>query len=145
LVAVFGSMVASGFAEIVSLAAVVPFLSVLADPERLWSWPAVRRLAESCGLTAPGQLLLSDGRVEVALLNLAPESWQSAGFPCSRCSAGVLMDGDGLLERGLLTEWLSVVAGPVGGRGGWLPWVEGAFTRAYHGGAVGIASPADDL
>jgi len=36
LVAVFGSMLASGFAEIVSLAAVVPFLSVLADPERLW-------------------------------------------------------------------------------------------------------------
>ena len=64
-------------------------------------------------LEAPGQLLLSDGRVEVALLNLAPESWQSAGFPCSRCSAGVLTDADGLLERGLLTEWLSVVAGPV--------------------------------
>jgi cyanophycin synthetase len=64
-------------------------------------------------LGAPGQLLLSDGRVEVALLNLAPERWLARGFPCSRCSAGVLMDGDGLLERGLLTEWLSVVAGPV--------------------------------
>ena len=58
LVAVFGSMLASGFAEMVSLAAVVPFLSVLADPERLWSWPVVRRLAESRGLTAPEQLLL---------------------------------------------------------------------------------------
>ena len=64
-------------------------------------------------LGAPGQLLLSDGRVEVALLNLAPERWLARGFPCSRFSAGVLMDGDGLLERGLLTEWLSVVAGPV--------------------------------
>ena len=62
---------------------------------------------------APGQLLLSDDRVEVALLNLAPESWQVRGFPCSRCSAGVLIEGDGLLERGLLAEWLSVVAGPV--------------------------------
>lgn len=58
LVAVFGSMLASGFAEIVSLAAVVPFLTVLADPERLWSRPWVRSLAEARGLTEPGQLLL---------------------------------------------------------------------------------------
>ena len=42
LVAVFGSMLASGLAEIVSLAAVVPFLTVLADPGRLWSQPWVR-------------------------------------------------------------------------------------------------------
>lgn len=58
LVAVFGSMLASGFAEIVSLAAVVPFLSVLADPGRLWARPWVRAIAESRGLTEPGQLLL---------------------------------------------------------------------------------------
>ena len=58
LVAVFGSMLASGFAEIVSLAAVVPFLTVLADPGRLWSQPWVRSFAESRGLTEPGQLLL---------------------------------------------------------------------------------------
>jgi ATP-binding cassette subfamily B protein len=58
LVAVFGSMLASGFAEIVSLAAVVPFLTVLADPGRLWAQPWVRSFAESRGLTEPGQLLL---------------------------------------------------------------------------------------
>ena len=32
-----------------------------------------------------------------------------------------------------------------GGQRGRLPRVEEAFTRANHGGAVGIASPADDL
>jgi ATP-binding cassette subfamily B protein len=58
LVAVFVSMLASGFAEIVSLAAVVPFLTVLADPERLWSRPWVRAAAEARGLTEPSQLLL---------------------------------------------------------------------------------------
>jgi len=58
LVAVFASMLASGVAEIVSLAAVVPFLTVLADPARLWAQPWVRGLAEARGLTEPGQLLL---------------------------------------------------------------------------------------
>jgi len=58
LVAVFVSMLASGFAEIVSLAAVVPFLTVLADPERLWGRPWVRAAAEARGLTEPNQLLL---------------------------------------------------------------------------------------
>jgi ATP-binding cassette subfamily B protein len=58
LVAVFGSMIASGLAEIVSLAAVVPFLTVLADPERLWSRPWVRGAAEARGITEPSGLLL---------------------------------------------------------------------------------------
>ena len=56
--AVLGSMLASGFAEALSLTAVVPFLTVLADPERLWSQPWVRSLAEARGLTEPEQLLL---------------------------------------------------------------------------------------
>ena len=58
LVAVFASMLASGLAEIVSLGAVVPFLTVLADPERLWRQPLIRSIAESRGLTEPGQMLL---------------------------------------------------------------------------------------
>ncbi|MFM8526213.1 MAG: hypothetical protein ACKOCM_11430, partial [Cyanobacteriota bacterium] len=62
---------------------------------------------------APGQLVLSDPRLEVALLHLTPRSWQAQGFPSSGCSAGVLTEGEELLERGLLAEWLSVVAGPV--------------------------------
>ena len=64
-------------------------------------------------LEAPGQLVLSDPRVEVALLNLAPESWQERGFPCSRVQVGVLTDAEALLALGLLAEWLSVVEGPV--------------------------------
>jgi ATP-binding cassette subfamily B protein len=51
-------MIASGLAEIVSLAALVPFLSVLADPDRFWQDPRIRGLAESLGYLAPGQLLL---------------------------------------------------------------------------------------
>jgi ABC-type multidrug transport system fused ATPase/permease subunit len=51
-------MIASGLAEIVSLAALVPFLSVLADPARFWQEPRIRGLAEAIGYSAPGQLLL---------------------------------------------------------------------------------------
>ena len=58
-------------------------------------------------------------------------------------------------DRQLDAELISLEPGVRGGHGsrglpGWgqrgrLPRVEGAFTRANHGGAVGIASPADDL
>jgi len=58
LVAVFASMLASGFAEIVSLGAVVPFLTVLVDPQRLMRQPWIRSFAEWYGLTEPAQLLL---------------------------------------------------------------------------------------
>jgi ABC-type multidrug transport system fused ATPase/permease subunit len=51
-------MIASGLAEIVSLAALVPFLSVLADPARFWQEPRIRGVAEALGSSAPGQLLL---------------------------------------------------------------------------------------
>ena len=34
-------MLASGGAELVSLGAVLPFLAVLSDPERLWQQPLV--------------------------------------------------------------------------------------------------------
>jgi ABC-type multidrug transport system fused ATPase/permease subunit len=51
-------MFASGAAELVSLGAVLPFLAVLNDPERLWQQPIVQGLAKSAGLTAAGQLIL---------------------------------------------------------------------------------------
>ena len=51
-------MLASGVAEVASLTAVVPFLTVLADPQRVWRQPWIRVLAESRGMTEPGQLLL---------------------------------------------------------------------------------------
>jgi len=51
-------MIASGLAEMASLAAVVPFLSVLADPDQLWSQPAIRERALQWGATQPQDLLL---------------------------------------------------------------------------------------
>lgn len=62
---------------------------------------------------APGQLVMGDERVDVALLNLTAQSWLADGHPCSRSSVGVLLEGDGLLDQGLLAEWLMVVQGPV--------------------------------
>ena len=51
-------MIASGLAEAMSLAAVVPFLTVLADPSRVWSIPWVRERAAVLGLSEPSQMLL---------------------------------------------------------------------------------------
>jgi len=35
-------MLASGLAEVFSLAAVLPFLAVLSDPQRIWQQPALQ-------------------------------------------------------------------------------------------------------
>ncbi len=51
-------MIASGLAEVVSLAAVVPLLSVLADPTRLWNQPWIRGRAMQFGMSQPQDLLL---------------------------------------------------------------------------------------
>ena len=51
-------MLASAGAELVSLAAVVPFLAVLSDPDRLWQNPLVQTLTSRMGLTEASQLLL---------------------------------------------------------------------------------------
>jgi len=51
-------MLASGCAELFSLGAVLPFLAVLSDPERLWSEPLVQSLVVQFGWTQPGQLVL---------------------------------------------------------------------------------------
>lgn len=51
-------MIASGFAEVASLAAVVPLLTVLADPDRLWQVPWIREQATWLGISAPRDLLL---------------------------------------------------------------------------------------
>ena len=58
-------MLASGVAEIFSLAAVLPFLAVLTNPQRLWDVPSVQALAnavrirEATGLLLPATSLLS--------------------------------------------------------------------------------------
>ena len=51
-------MLASGVVELLSLGAVLPFLAVLSDPERLWHQPVVRALATNLGYSAASQLLL---------------------------------------------------------------------------------------
>jgi ABC-type multidrug transport system fused ATPase/permease subunit len=51
-------MLASGVAEVGSLAAVVPFLAVLSDPQRLWQLPMVQSLAAAVGITSAQELLL---------------------------------------------------------------------------------------
>ncbi len=51
-------MLASGSAELVSLGAVLPFLAVLSDPERLWDQAWIQALAGWFGWTTASQLLL---------------------------------------------------------------------------------------
>ena len=51
-------MLASGGAELVSLGALLPFLGVLSDPERLWQQPLVQAFASRVGFTEASQLLL---------------------------------------------------------------------------------------
>lgn len=50
-------MLTTGAMELISLGAVVPFLAVLSDPERLWRQPLAQALAASAGLTSPSELI----------------------------------------------------------------------------------------
>lgn len=58
LVALLVVILASGVAEVFSLAAVVPFLAVLSSPERLWQMPVVQGLAAEVGIYDSRNLLL---------------------------------------------------------------------------------------
>ena len=51
-------MLASGGAELVSLGAVLPFLAVLSNPEKLWQQPLVQALAGRVGFSQASDLLL---------------------------------------------------------------------------------------
>ena len=51
-------MLASSAAEVLSLAAVLPFLAVLANPEGLWSQPLVQQWVPRLGITSAEALLL---------------------------------------------------------------------------------------
>ena len=51
-------MLASSAAEVLSLAAVLPFLAALADPEGLWSQPTVQHWAPQLGIASAEGLLL---------------------------------------------------------------------------------------
>src|SRR5450432_1504552 len=52
-------MSVSAIAEVVSLGAVVPFLSVLAAPHRVFSMPLVAKLSRAVGITSVDQLTLA--------------------------------------------------------------------------------------
>jgi ATP-binding cassette subfamily B protein len=51
-------MILTSFAEILSIGAVLPFLSVLTGPGRIFKHPAAQPLVQVLGVTEPGQLLL---------------------------------------------------------------------------------------
>jgi ATP-binding cassette subfamily B protein len=51
-------MLASSVAEVLSLAAVLPFLAVLANPEGLWNQPLVQQWAPRLGIAGAQELLL---------------------------------------------------------------------------------------
>lgn len=51
-------MLLSSFAELLTVASLVPFLVVLSDPSGLWRQPWVRSMAEALGFSGPQQLIL---------------------------------------------------------------------------------------
>ena len=51
-------MLLASFAEILSIGAVLPFLGVLAVPERVFEHAAAQPIIQTLGLTMPAQLLL---------------------------------------------------------------------------------------
>ena len=53
-----GLILLSAFAEVVSLGAVMPFIGVLAVPDRVFEYTVVADLAQLLGVTAPDQLVL---------------------------------------------------------------------------------------
>ena len=55
---ILGLMIVSGFTEVISLGAVLPFLLVLTAPERIFQYPYMADLAAILGITSADQLLL---------------------------------------------------------------------------------------
>lgn len=58
LVLVFCLMLASAFAEVVSLGAVLPFIGVLTAPEKVLKYPSLERFVEEFGIQTPQELVL---------------------------------------------------------------------------------------
>ena len=53
-----GLTLISAFAEVVSLGALLPFLTVLVEPERVFDYPRVASMAQAWGITSANQLIL---------------------------------------------------------------------------------------
>lgn len=51
-------MILTSFAEIISIGAVLPFLGILTEPDRIFEHPATQSFILTLGLTSPDQLLL---------------------------------------------------------------------------------------
>ena len=88
-------MLASGGAELVSLGAVLPFLAVLSDPERLWQQPLVQALAARVGFTQASELLLP------ATLAFEVAAVLAAVLPF----LAVLANPEGLWNQPLVQQW----------------------------------------
>ena len=58
VVLLLGLMIFSGFAEMVSLGAVLPFLGILAVPDQVFSHPVVASIAQEFAVTSADQLVL---------------------------------------------------------------------------------------
>jgi ABC-type multidrug transport system fused ATPase/permease subunit len=56
--ALLGLMLISTFTEVASLGAVLPFLAVLIEPERVFAYPLVANMAQDWGFTSADQLVL---------------------------------------------------------------------------------------
>ena len=59
-------MTLSAFAEVATLGAVIPFITVLVDPERVFLYGPVAYLAQLLGVTRPEELVLPLAMVFVA-------------------------------------------------------------------------------
>jgi ABC-type multidrug transport system fused ATPase/permease subunit len=57
-VLLLGLMLASAFAEVVSLGAVLPFLGILTAPEKVFSYPVVAGIVQAWGIVSAGDLVL---------------------------------------------------------------------------------------
>ena len=51
-------MLVSAFAELISLGAILPFLTALSDPERLWQQPLVKAFSNWVGISQASELLI---------------------------------------------------------------------------------------
>jgi ATP-binding cassette subfamily B protein len=58
IVALLAMMVAASFAEILSIGALLPFLSVITVPEKILANPLSRLISDTLGITQPSELLL---------------------------------------------------------------------------------------
>lgn len=91
-VIVLALMLASGFAELLSLGAVLPFLAVLTYPERLWNAPFVQRLISTTSLNTPQQLIIPITLIFIASVVLSSIVRLASLWINGRYAAGVGSD-----------------------------------------------------